>query len=437
MMLRALARRSTPSPISRHRTTLWQWANLATRVPRSCAWSALPLGERAAWEALGWGEASWNGEHTAPLSTLKTWHELSNLEKAAAQNALQYTPDTWETHMDELASHELVVQQDDEPAAPPATSGAGRASNFASTVWGAAQALAPAVGSALKQSRHPAASLAGHVLEGLGTAVDNYSDPIVVDGLETTLYLDDSGSMSMALRHNFTIDAWWSGKHVRRLDEGRRVVASLAPLLEGPTRIVKFGERPTVIQPRDPSGQALSDALMIPRGGAQGNALDLRALPFLMSWDASSGGTYMWHMIEQDVLERYRPGGGKLRLVVVTDGEDVLSPPGYNGVRGMDPMQRTLLKAGYDIEWHIIVLGEVPGSDRYAALAGATGGSFLAISDSFDESRRDVQSFLDAIDQGSDGAARYERQRRYELEANKGDAERVEWFQALPPPDRK
>ena len=32
---------------------------------------------------------------------------------------------------------------------------------------------------------------------------------------------------------------------------------------------------------------------------------------------------------------------------------------------------RTLLAAGYDIEWHIVVLGEVEHSERYQALAAA------------------------------------------------------------------
>ena len=36
-------------------------------------------------------------------------------------------------------------------------------------------------------------------------------------------------------------------------------------------------------------------------------------------------------MIEDDVTARYRPGRGKLRLVVVTDGQDTLSPAEYNG----------------------------------------------------------------------------------------------------------
>ena len=257
---------------------------------------------------------------------------------------------------------------------------------------------------------------------------------MVVDGLETTLYLDDSHSMSWALKQQ---NASMFDAPSTPLHEGRKLVHSLAHLLDGPTRVVKFGDQPTTLQQRDPGGAALSDSLVVSRGGpsSEHNALDLRSLPFLLSWDASSGGTYMWHMIEQDVLSRYRPGSGKLRLIVVTDGEDVLSPRGYNGVRGMDPMQKTLFKHGYDIEWHIVVLGDVKGSGRYAALAGATGGSFLAV-DAFDESRNDVQNFLGAVAQGSDEAARYQRQKNYELEAKSGGVERVDWFKALPPPSK-
>ena len=54
-----------------------------------------------------------------------------------------------------------------------------------------------------------------------------------------------------------------------------------------------------------------------------------------LGWDGSSGGTYLWHMIQQDVLGRYRPAGGKLRLIVITDGHDTLSPAQYAGLRGM------------------------------------------------------------------------------------------------------
>ena len=146
----------------------------------------------------------------------------------------------------------------------------------------------------------------------------------------------------------------------------------------------------------------------------------------------------MWHMIEEDVLARYRPGTGTLRLVVVTDGQDTLSPAAYKGIGGMNPMQRTLLRAGYDIEWHIVVLGKDVGGQREdESLAGATGGSFLSI-DTFREESLDVKGFLDAIQASSQGdhEARRRRQRGYELGASKGTAQRFEWYKALPPPGK-
>ena len=53
------------------------------------------------------------------------------------------------------------------------------------TLFNAAQALAPAVGNALKGSRHPVAMVAGHILSHIPSAVEGASAPVVVDGLET------------------------------------------------------------------------------------------------------------------------------------------------------------------------------------------------------------------------------------------------------------
>ena len=54
----------------------------------------------------------------------------------------------------------------------------------------------------------------------------------------------------------------------------------------------------------------------------------------------------MWHMIERDVVKRYVPGSGTLRIYVVTDGEDVQSPYPYTGMDGMNPLMQALLKRG-------------------------------------------------------------------------------------------
>jgi hypothetical protein len=50
-------------------------------------------------------------------------------------------------------------------------------------------------------------------------------------------------------------------------------------------------------------------------------------------------------------LGRYTPGRGTLRLVVVTDGDDCLSPGEYRGARGMNPLMRELKERGFSIEW--------------------------------------------------------------------------------------
>jgi hypothetical protein len=142
-------------------------------------------------------------------------------------------------------------------------------------------------------------------------------------------------------------------------------------------------------------------------------------------------------MIQEDVMKRYRPGRGKLRLVVVTDGEDNMSPSEYQGMRGMDPMMRTLNKAGYDIEWHIIVIGGERGLDRYKALAGATGGSFLEVKRQFDPNSSDTKALLKAIQNSTDERGRRERQRRHKEEVSAGKVENVDWFKQLPPGDGK
>ena len=230
------------------------------------------------------------------------------------------------------------------------------------------------------------------VLQSLPGVLDSMSEPVEVVGVETALYLDDSGSMV------------GSG-----IDEGCAALRAISPLLRGMTRVIKFGSAPTLLAPRD---VGVSDSLV------------------QMAWDGSSGGTYMWHMIEQDVRTRYRPGSGKLRLIVVTDGQDTLSPGEYNGVRGMDPMMRTLTGAGYDVEWHIIVLGNVPDSQRYRSLATATGGSFLAVDTWGGASGK--SALLAALDDDDDDARR-ERRRGYERDATAGKASKFGWYKALPP----
>merc|ERR1711972_1237702 len=80
-----------------------------------------------------------------------------------------------------------------------------------------------------------------------------------------------------------------------------------------PTRIIKFGSAKHVISPRVETFSSTAVSL---------------------SWDASSGATYMWEMILNDICSTYSPDGGRLRVFVITDGEDCSSSPPYTGIQG-------------------------------------------------------------------------------------------------------
>ena len=192
------------------------------------------------------------------------------------------------------------------------------------------------------------------------------------------------------------------------------------------SRIIKFGNYPTVL---NPSEEDWSVSLVS------------------TAWDGSSGGTYMWKMILDDVQTRYKPAGGKLRIVVITDGYDNWSPAPYKGVQGFNPLMQTLLRQGYDIEWFIVVVGNDVNSkhaelsmrdqELYKNLAQATGGQFLSVSDpsGWDEDNEEVSDFLHALEDSGyhdSESQRQERQRQYKLEARKGKKENFDWLPALP-----
>lgn len=401
-----------------------------TALPRDGSWSSLPESQRSAWELLGWDEDRWEGRRAPPPSSLSSWDELSSAEQAAAKYGLGYTEQSWDENVtegdwlvDNDGQSSLQNKADDSMKAP-ATYKSAR--------------TAPAVfGNEDKDSSVSTGGLRGAVtnfVKGAAkvlapTMVDNITEPVVVDGVETTLYLDDSPSM------NETMGGGWFGGPTR-LEEAKKVVNSISPSLRSlPCRVLKFSNHPTVLALREDDGGKSSNALALRKDGASST---VPSLP-LNGWNASGNGTYLWHMIQEDVMKRYRPGTGKLRLVVVTDGDDNMSPAGYQGMNGMNPMMRTLQDAGYDIEWHIVVIGDEKGLERYKDLAGATGGSFLALTDSFDENSRDAKQFVDAVK--SSGRAeddkRRERQRQYELDRKKGRAEPFDWYKALPPGGNK
>ncbi len=166
-------------------------------VSRRTSWGALPPDERAAWAVLGWSADSWDGSRHGPVTALQQWDELTPAQRGAAQHGLGYTEDLWNAERD--ASAVVIRVPSDEsksPAEPPNGGGGdGVFGTLARAAWGAAKAVAPVAGSALAQARHPGVMVAGHVLQSVPSVIDTMAAPVDVRGVETVLYLDDSGSM--------------------------------------------------------------------------------------------------------------------------------------------------------------------------------------------------------------------------------------------------
>lgn len=388
--------------------------------------------ERKAWEALGWTAQSWAGERPAPLSSWRHWHELSSAEQAAAAYGLGYKQATWDQQLDdELHGQSAVAATAGSDAAasssatapPAATSSAARPPG-AEPLDGAQRAVDKAADlgrKGLPWLRAAAQLLprgsklrgAAEILADAASAVQGAAlGQVAVQGVEDVVYLDDSGSMSGGC-----------------LTRAQGLWHELAVKLQAnPCRVVKFGSYKSILQAR--------------REGVSGTAIAL-------AWNAESGATYMWHMILEDILQSYKPGPGRLRVFVVTDGGDTGSPPPYRGMRGMDPMMREVRRLGFNVEFYIVfvsdslaqaVLGAIGRAfgaeslgaadlDRYRDLALATGGGFLHLSGSESEEER-----LAFLARAADGAGKEEARREYERRLSDGDATKFDWYERLPPP---
>ena len=265
LLARPLLGRRLPSlrtALSTHRQTLSSLVRHPhLEVSRRTSWGALPTDERAAWSALGWSAESWDGSRHAPMSTLQYWDELTASQRGAAQHGLGYTEELWNAQRDASA---IVLTSPSDDAMPPAQlpsgGGASVVGTFARAAWGVAKTVAPVAGSALAKARHPGFMLAGHLLQSVPSVLDAVASPVDVCGIETVLYLDDSGSMRGGVSVGSGSGSgsgsgggsdgggsgWGGSWGSTLLDEGKRVLSTMGPLLRGPTRVLKFGAAPTV-----------------------------------------------------------------------------------------------------------------------------------------------------------------------------------------------
>ena len=170
-------------------------------------WTELSEPERAAWEVLGYGKA-WH-QNPRPPRPLPRWSELQAHQQAAAKHGLQLHEESWEKLR--ILSHSKANDVDTAEGAHETkasavsalTVGGGLWSGAAGAAWSVCKRLAPVVGDALDGARHPALRMLGGALRSMADVTDSLTASVTVDGLETILYLDDSGSMRSSVRGVF------------------------------------------------------------------------------------------------------------------------------------------------------------------------------------------------------------------------------------------
>eukprot|EP00929_Paragymnodinium_shiwhaense_P105781 TRINITY_DN70842_c0_g1_i1.p1 TRINITY_DN70842_c0_g1~~TRINITY_DN70842_c0_g1_i1.p1 ORF type:complete len:441 (+),score=82.32 TRINITY_DN70842_c0_g1_i1:78-1400(+) len=393
-----------PQSSQRAPTTRCFCAPAVVRVDGS--WADLPDGQKRAWEALGWSADSWDGRRDPPVSELKHWDELDNMERAAAMHGLGYNQQTWDSDVggDLIAGDSGTAESTVSSVTSSATTDLS-SSATSSKAASLALSILPAVKAFVKSNKSLRESVIGRLIDVAGEVGDavvtaQHGGLITVTNTENVVFLDDSGSMESLLPK--AIHVW--GDIAERLKKY-------------PTRIVKFGFDKHVIMPR-------SDSIL--------------AMAVSVCWDASSGGTYMWEMILKDIQDTYKPGPGLLRVFVITDGADVLSPPPFQGMEGMDPMMKQLIAAGFNIQFHIVFVqagiffdaDELSHKDvmRYKDLALATGGRFLLLDGN--ESDADRERFLEHVQGAADRKAtlRVEARQEYEKRLQLGEGTQFDWY---------
>jgi hypothetical protein len=204
--------------------------------------------------------------------------------------------------------------------------------------WRGAKKYVPAVGGLFKQAkglefkgkRADALELSGHAFASIPFWLDAYEGQIVVSGLGTVVYLDNSYSMKGV-----------------KLVEGQGALRKMSHLLQGsPVRVVKFGTHKQVIMPREePAAMPQQTTSTEVQGVRKQRAnpyysevlSNLQPEVINLQWDGCGGSTYMWHMILTDIQDKDEPNtgtGGKLRVIVITDGHDLCIPEPYMGHEG-------------------------------------------------------------------------------------------------------
>jgi hypothetical protein len=164
----------------------------ASQIPGRGPWLSLSESERAAWEALGWNADRWEGRQTPP--SLQNWQKLSAAQKSAAIHGLGLSFETWEALVGAQNEQQAPAVQKMERPQPKSVQAdptlfTTPANQKPTTVKDVASTIAQAAWSIAKTVVAPDTAVS--------SVSESDSPAIVVNDVETTLYLDDSPSMNL------------------------------------------------------------------------------------------------------------------------------------------------------------------------------------------------------------------------------------------------
>ena len=363
------------------------------------SWGVLSEKQKHAWCQLGWNKTAWEGEAQAPK--WRRWRELDAKDMEVAAEGLGITDEAawdvcmrwqhgalnfWDAAIPDGATLEVdpgntgysVHVDGDASAEPffPLPSATKRLlPDDVSLVRSIAQmVLEPAkLAAVLVEATGPWKQYipVGPIVTSTETAArfaaSACSRAVTTD--ETVIYLDGSGSMA--------------GEN---LQLGRKAFASMAWQLKNPyfddgtaapCRIVKLGRHGTVLAADDDDW---SPALVS------------------LSWDATGELTNMWQTIETDIKQSYRPGGGLLRVVIITD--DIAGQDAAGFVQPLSQVED-------DLQTQLFVVGiggrtSPEAKANYAELCNMTGGSFFSmpLGHGWNENDANWRGFLRKLDKG-------------------------------------
>ena len=167
---------------------------------------------------------------------------------------------------------------------------------------------------------------------------------------------------------------------------------------------------------------------------SRGKSVELGTLDFRhenelleITFPRPGGGTYLWEFLVDEAKVLSQDSTDWL-FFLISDGVDIESNAPYRGVDGFGPCIEAIGEMGIDVEFHIIGLGLPEDAvNVFRQVSGATGGSFVNISQLGEEIEEAIEQLSEALEESLNPiarmASRQRRQQEYLESRQDGDME--------------